>query len=232
MSPKIRGSIIVYGGRKEGRINKIKTLSNFDQNHPDTLYITPKENKTSIGIGEARKVKKFLQQKPYSSDIKVVVIENAHALTYQAQNALLKSLEEPPGFAAIFLETKEKSVLKETVLSRCQKIRVKTQQPAKRSDPRTWKKIKRLSPTQKLDLSYKYSKKERSKLIRIMDIWIKYEREEMKEILNNDERFSNTDSDKNKALKNLQILNKIRKDLKETNVNLDLALDLLFLSLE
>lgn len=86
---------------------------------PDVLTITPE---TSIGIEEVRNIQSFLSNKPFQSQHNTVIILQAHLLTIPAQNALLKTLEEPPGNAQIYLVTSQSDLLLPTVLSRCEII--------------------------------------------------------------------------------------------------------------
>lgn len=88
-------------------------------NLPDILLITePKKN--SIGIDHIKKAISFSISKPYNSNQKLIFIFPAETLTIQAQNALLKLLEEPPKFVEIvLLATNTKSLL-QTIISRCQ----------------------------------------------------------------------------------------------------------------
>ena len=76
----------------------------------------------SIGIETIKLVQKKLYFKPIKSTDKLLVIEEAHLLTPEAQNALLKVLEEPPANTFIILESDAKEALLPTILSRCQII--------------------------------------------------------------------------------------------------------------
>lgn len=82
-----------------------------------------KEKKEKIGISSTRKIKKFLQTKPYESTHKIIYINNSHLLTPPAQNSLLKTLEEPPDNSLIFLVTTNIDKLLPTVISRCQIVK-------------------------------------------------------------------------------------------------------------
>ena len=90
-------------------------------NHPDVLYFKAGEK---LGIAEARKIKDHFSLKPYSAKGRTVVIEDASVLTTEAQNALLKTLEEPPKEAVLILGAPSKANLLPTILSRCQIIRI------------------------------------------------------------------------------------------------------------
>ncbi len=83
---------------------------------PDIFIISPL--KTSISIDEIRNLKKHIFQKPVSLPYKFIIVEEAHKLTIEAQNAILKILEEPPSSAIIILEAENKFSLIPTILSR------------------------------------------------------------------------------------------------------------------
>jgi len=93
-----------------------------EQSHPDVLWIRP-ENSRKIKIEEIRKAKDMLSLKPYESSISACVIEEAHMMTMEASNALLKVLEEPPGQALLILISNKREWLLPTVLSRCVEVR-------------------------------------------------------------------------------------------------------------
>jgi DNA polymerase III delta prime subunit len=84
---------------------------------PDVLIIQPE---TSIGIEEVRQIQNFLSRKPIQQKNNTVYILDAHLLTLPAQNALLKTLEEPPSNSQIYLVTTSPDALLPTVLSRVQ----------------------------------------------------------------------------------------------------------------
>lgn len=86
-------------------------------NQPDIITIT--HSKNSIGVEEIRRMRADLQIKPYSSPHKIYLIPDAEKLTVQAQNALLKTLEEPPEYAVIILIANGLVSFLPTVLSRC-----------------------------------------------------------------------------------------------------------------
>lgn len=91
--------------------------------HPDFMYITKMEKKSLIGIEQINKdMEPWLALKPYRASRRVVIINEAQLLSLPAANALLKTLEEPPGHAVIILVADEQNLL-ETIVSRCQLIR-------------------------------------------------------------------------------------------------------------
>ncbi len=78
---------------------------------------------TSIGIGAVRwYVQAEIAKKPVESEKRVVVLSDADAMTLSAQNALLKTLEEPPSFAHLLLTTARPDALLDTVRSRCRTV--------------------------------------------------------------------------------------------------------------
>ena len=87
-------------------------------NHPDLIYIT--HEKYEIRVDEIRKgINDTIDIKPYSSPYKIYIIDDADRMNQGAQNALLKTLEEPPAYAVILLLTNNKDRLLDTILSRC-----------------------------------------------------------------------------------------------------------------
>jgi hypothetical protein len=84
---------------------------------PDCLVLADDEE--SLKISQVRDIKHFLTRKPYGEDSMVVFVPEAHRLTIPAQNALLKTLEEPPEHAILILTTPYEDRLLPTVISRC-----------------------------------------------------------------------------------------------------------------
>ncbi|MEA4924767.1 MAG: DNA polymerase III subunit delta' [Syntrophomonadaceae bacterium] len=118
---------IVLGHDPEGEIYFREKV------HPDFMLIEKPENKTSIAIEQInREMEPWLAMKPYRAARRVVIIHEAHLMSMPAANALLKTLEEPPGYAVIILVTAEPNLM-ETIVSRCQLIRFS---PATESDIR------------------------------------------------------------------------------------------------
>ena len=91
------------------------------QIHPDLLLITPNSN-TSISISEIRDAKFFASRSAYHGRFKIIIIDNAHLMTEEAQNALLKILEEPQRNVIFILVSSRPHMLFETIRSRCQEI--------------------------------------------------------------------------------------------------------------
>lgn len=87
-------------------------------NQPDIIKVTH-EKPNTIGVEDIRKVTGDIAIKPYSSPRKIYIINEAEKMTVQAQNALLKSLEEPPAYVVILLLTTNVDTLLPTIQSRC-----------------------------------------------------------------------------------------------------------------
>lgn len=92
-------------------------------NHPDVITVKPE--KSSIVVDQIRDLQKDMYVKPYEGGRKIYLIEEAHTMTPQAQNCLLKTLEEPPAYGVIFLLADQVEGLLPTILSRCQILRLK-----------------------------------------------------------------------------------------------------------
>jgi len=85
--------------------------------HPDVLLIEAEKNQ--IKIDQIRELHHYLGFAPLSGRFKVIIINDAHLLNAAAANALLKTLEEPPGQIIFMLVTHRQQVLLPTILSRC-----------------------------------------------------------------------------------------------------------------
>lgn len=94
----------------------------YDKKHPDLIWVKPEKMK-AIKIETVRGIIDALNLKPYQSPVSAAVIEDAHLMTEEAANALLKLLEEPPRSSVIILMTDKKELLLQTVLSRTTKVR-------------------------------------------------------------------------------------------------------------
>ena len=91
----------------------------LSKNHPDIINITH-EKPNSIGIEEIRQqLIDDVAIKPYESRYKIYIINEAQKMTLQAQNALLKTIEEPPAYAVILLLADNPDSLLPTISSRC-----------------------------------------------------------------------------------------------------------------
>ena len=113
---------ILISSSLEDRITKInETLTKHDlkKEHPDVLYIKDGEK---LGIEQARKIKNHFVYKPNKAKGKVVVVETADNMTVDAQNALLKTIEELPENGLIILGASTDANFLPTIISRSQII--------------------------------------------------------------------------------------------------------------
>ena len=93
-------------------------------NQPDIIWVT--HEKLSISVDDIRvQVNSDIQIKPFSSPYKIYIIDTAEKLTEQAQNALLKTMEEPPEYAVLLLLVNNINLILPTILSRCVVLNLK-----------------------------------------------------------------------------------------------------------
>lgn len=90
--------------------------------HPDFMMCQPEEGSRQIRIDSVRKVNGMIFQTPQISPCQVVVIKPIDVMNANAANALLKTLEEPPGESFLLLETERFGSVLPTIRSRCQRI--------------------------------------------------------------------------------------------------------------
>lgn len=94
-------------------------------NQPDIIHVTH-EKPNIISVDDIREqVNKDIIIKPYACDRKIYIINEAEKMNNQAQNALLKTLEEPPEYAIILILTSNLEALLPTILSRCVVLNMK-----------------------------------------------------------------------------------------------------------
>ncbi len=92
-------------------------------NHPDVVCLRPEDGKKAISVQQIRGgLVSDIEVFPYRSSYKIYVIEDADKLSIGAQNAMLKTIEEPPSYAVILLLCENAASLLPTILSRCVKI--------------------------------------------------------------------------------------------------------------
>ncbi|MCD8368990.1 MAG: DNA polymerase III subunit delta' [Clostridiales bacterium] len=94
-------------------------------NHPDLIHVTH-EKPNSISVNDIREqINDTMLVRPYSSYYKIYIVDEAEKMTQQAQNALLKTIEEPPSYAVIILLTTNQDLFLPTILSRCVQLKLK-----------------------------------------------------------------------------------------------------------
>jgi hypothetical protein len=107
--------MLLGGGDPEGTAKKID-----DGNYADILRVSPENG--SIKVGAVKDLIEKLRLKPFSSDRILAVIESGELMNAQAQNKLLKTLEEPSGNNVIMLLVSNTGMLRATIRSRCVKV--------------------------------------------------------------------------------------------------------------
>lgn len=91
----------------------------LSHNHPDIVHLTKAADKASIGVDEVREqILNEVYLKPYLAKRRVFIIGEGDALSVEAQNALLKILEEPPAYVTFLICVTKQDKLLDTVLSR------------------------------------------------------------------------------------------------------------------
>ena len=94
-------------------------------NQPDIIYVSH-EKPNTIGVEDIRtQINGDIGIKPYSSRYKIYIMNEGEKMTAQAQNALLKTLEEPPEYAVILILTTQAEALLPTIISRCVMLNMK-----------------------------------------------------------------------------------------------------------
>ena len=91
--------------------------------HPDYSYVSRQANRTEVLIEQVRDLIDHLGIRPSRAPRRVAIVDDAETLNLPAQNALLKTLEEPPGHTIIFLVTDAERALLDTVRSRTRPVR-------------------------------------------------------------------------------------------------------------
>lgn len=113
--------MILCNGKDNKPCNECKSCIEFDSdNNPDFFFIEP--DGSSIKIDQIRKMQKSTLEKPIESDRKVYIIDNGHLMTKEAQNCMLKTLEEPQEYIIIIIISSNENNILPTVKSRCTKI--------------------------------------------------------------------------------------------------------------
>ncbi len=183
----------------------------------DILILSSLDGK-SIGIDRSTEVIRFAQKRPANGTTKLAVINDAHTLTIEAQNALLRVLEGHPDYMHLVLVAPSESGLLETVLSRCKRFELTnavTAQDKKKGKEKPLISIEELYSLpigERSGFAARLSKKEKDEILQILRGWVVEEHKSS--------RPQNAE----------KILNTIT-DLQTTNVNTRLGLEVLFFGL-
>lgn len=188
----------------------VTSALNLDVLAFNVLEINSEDGK-DIGIDKAKEVAKFTHKAPMTGSKKLAIIYDAHKLTIEAQNALLKTLEEHPEYIDMVLVTRSEGGLAETVISRCKKV-VLASKAKKKGSKDSLSNILEMDTGARVTASLKLSKKDKKDIIEILHTWV----EEAHEM----ERYETAGT----------IVNTLN-DLENTNVNTRLALEVLMFKL-
>lgn len=119
-------AVLIAGGTGSGKqaITEVFIESILGDKQHNVLTIGPDGN--SIGIEEIRKIRDFLNRKTTGAEQirRIIFVAQAHSMTGEAQNALLKTLEEPPEDTMVILTVDDPTSLKQTIRSRTQLLLV------------------------------------------------------------------------------------------------------------
>lgn len=217
----MKGSILIIGNNiNEAKQRVLSLLADWktpiSKNNPDLIFIEVIDDKKSIGIGQIKELKSYLMQKPFQNKFKTTVIEKAGLLTTEAQNALLKTLEEPPAYANLILCIEKEGDLLPTILSRCQKIYVTNAMHNEKGAGQGSLNLES-SLGDKLVKAEELGKMERDEAIDVLKGWAM-----------NLHKKTDISEKENEALK---LLLKVISDLENTNVSLKLAIEYLLLQI-
>jgi DNA polymerase-3 subunit delta' len=141
---RLSHAYLFFGEPQAGKFLFALSLANYLENKEfaaaknplkETLIIEirKEDEKESVGIDEIRSLQNFLYQKPVFSAKRAVIIRDAENLTFEAQNAILKIIEEPPAQSLLIFIVNHCDNLLPTLVSRVQKIhfpRMKTEEIA------------------------------------------------------------------------------------------------------
>ncbi|MEK7611718.1 MAG: hypothetical protein AAB486_05110 [Patescibacteria group bacterium] len=128
-NPTFFHSNLIIGGTDRKRRETASSLAKKEMGEGikiipgvDFLELETPEDKTTISIEEIRNLQSRLSLRPYQSKVKAAIIYEAQKASPEAQNCLLKTLEEPPRHSLIILTAPEKDSLLPTIVSRCRLI--------------------------------------------------------------------------------------------------------------
>jgi DNA polymerase III subunit delta' len=112
---------LIAGGAPEPESARRRALAEPSP-HPDLVWLRPPGAQHLVEEVRERVIK-GIAYRPFEGERRVFVIESAEAMADESQNALLRTLEEPPAFAHLLLLSSEPEGLRATVTSRCQRVR-------------------------------------------------------------------------------------------------------------
>jgi len=204
-------SVLISSKNKDkGREEALKFIKNLKIDKFDSTIL---EYEKAVGIADVREIQQKIYLSPIRSDFKAVLIDATVGITTEAQNALLKTLEEPPESTYIIVQVTNAEEILPTILSRCKVYEVSSE----KDHVDTSRVLKILNSKngagEKLKLAQDLSKDKNEALDFIENLILTAR----KNIVENYEK--------------IKILQKFHTIIKTTNINLRLALENLFLNL-
>lgn len=200
----------------------------ISENKIDRFDITTLEQEGTIGIEDVRILQRSISFKPIKSSKKIVLIKNSENITIEAQNALLKTLEEPPPNTIVILASKTKETLLPTVLSRCKIVTLISESPKTEVNNNLLEELQGLAASeigQRLVFAQNLSKDKNDALLWLEDM-IRVAREQLILLVSKDDSRSIS-----QYLNILISLNHTYTILSTTNTNPRLTLENLLLNL-
>ena len=114
---------ILCNNKEKRPCEECKSCIEFvNSNNPDYYEINLADDENSIKIDTIRELQKKIQELPIVSNRKVYIINDSEYMTKDAQNCLLKTLEEPPSFVTLILIVSNENMILNTIKSRCLKL--------------------------------------------------------------------------------------------------------------
>ena len=192
----------------------------LSENAQDDIDSKKRKASKEIRVEAMREAVEFSQRTSARGRGKAVLVFPAERMNIYTANALLKTLEEPPEYAFIILNTKGLDYLLPTVVSRCQKLLVTgdSATPVVTGDEKsnTYISIIKMSLGERLDLAGELAKEEKEDLIEMAEGWAN-ELGHLKQVRKSD-------------VSNVKNILAFKKDLENTNINVRIAIESLFLN--
>ena len=213
-------SLIIIGKDKEGVREKSEEI--IRENGVSKFDISTLTSEKIIGIADIRDISKKIFLKPIQGEKKAIVVEAFSQMTVSSQNAFLKILEEPPLSTIILILANENFFLP-TILARCTFIELDKGLTLTKDENDEFEKIiadLQSNNFDKLKLAQNLSK-DRSEALIFLEKLLIASRNKMVEAAEDRGEYKNI----------IEILNRYRKEIKNSNVNLRLALENLFLEI-
>ncbi len=214
---------------KDGEEAFKKAVSLCSEYKIDKIDVDSIDFEKSVGIEDVKIIQKKIYLKPIKSETKAIILKAYNGLTIEAQNALLKILEEPPNNTIILLLVETVSQVLPTILSRCKNIAIddKREKFSKKEEEQIVEMLSSLSTSgagKRLRLAQDFGKS-REETISWLEKMIIILRKNIIEEINKGDTF---EQNKIKILQKIQDTYTI---IKTTNINQRFALENLFLSI-